>query len=345
MRKKICAILTAFLFTSCSNNVLNKDANNNRSDVEKITLEKTIEDKSEETIEFKKIIDINVDENDILEYMKAITKEPREMGSRGEYLSMKFIRSKLMSWGYNVEIQGFDVYKQIKGIVSDITEENLQPLGSKVIGTGLNIIAKRENHDENKKTLFLVAHYDTTEGTLGVMDNATGVGVVLEAAKQLAQFDSPFNIEILIPSAEEYVMTGSRTFMSKLSEEERESILGCINVDMVGQKNAGPVIMGSYSGEENIISRMLNDHRENKLDFTRLIGSDHFSFFKANIPDIMLTNKILTYKGDEQSNPYDYLLEGELKNTVEIITDFILKFDMNEYEDLLNEINRKAETP
>jgi len=105
--------------------------------------------------------------------------------------------------------------------------------------------------------------YNSTN-TTGVIDNGTGLSVILEVARQLKDCDSPFNIVVVFFSGEEYFRTGSRAFVSNLTATEKENTIGCINVDMVGEKDAGDLIMRANRGEHNILTLMLNNHLENK---------------------------------------------------------------------------------
>ncbi|UXZ09237.1 Zn-dependent exopeptidase M28 [Clostridium perfringens] len=73
-----------------------------------------------------------------------------------------------------------------------------------------------------KKTLYLSAHYDSTDYTTGVIDNATGCVVLLELAKVLQNFEGDINIKFLFLDAEEYFRYGSKYFVSKLSDEEKK---------------------------------------------------------------------------------------------------------------------------
>ena len=206
--------------------------------------------------------DITINENLLKENIKKISSNVRNYGSDGEIESSEYINNQLTKYGYSVMFQEFDVYKQDQYTTVQ-SETNLDYLNnnfynSDSIGKARNIIATQRNFDKNKKTLYLTAHYDSTSDTIGIVDNASGSATVLELARVLSDYNDEFNIGIVFFSAEEYFRSGSRKFVSSLDEDEKNNILGCINIDMVGEKGKGPIIMQTVNGENNIISIMMD---------------------------------------------------------------------------------------
>src|SRR5699024_9077600 len=126
------------------------------------------------------------------------------------------------------------------------------------IGKARNIIATQRNFDKNKKTLYLTAHYDSTSDTIGIVDNASGSATVLELARVLSDYNDEFNIGIVLFSAKKYFRFESRKFVLNFYEDEKNNILGSINIDMVGEKVKGFIIMLTVNGENNIISIMMD---------------------------------------------------------------------------------------
>lgn len=112
---------------------------------------------------------------------------------------------------------------------------------------------------KSAQTIYLIAHYDKTDAnpltfvslmlngfldTLispiflsdGALDNATGVSVLLELAKQQSTRDNYYTYRFLFAGAEETGLRGSRVHVARLTEQEQEAIQFAINIDTVGIK-------------------------------------------------------------------------------------------------------------
>src|SRR5690625_5128734 len=60
-----------------------------------------------------------------------------------------------------------------------------------------NVIATKEGYLDTEKQIIIGAHYDSVPNVEGVDDNASGVGVMLEAAERVAEMDSPYTIRFI----------------------------------------------------------------------------------------------------------------------------------------------------
>ncbi len=91
---------------------------------------------------------------------------------------------------------------------------------------------------------IICAHYDDTgvrspgwnwrtDPAPGADDNATGVAIMLEAARVLAPLQLPWSIRFVAFSGEELGLLGSRAYAAAV-EADSDQVLGVINVDMVG---------------------------------------------------------------------------------------------------------------
>ncbi|BFN06020.1 M20/M25/M40 family metallo-hydrolase [Clostridium tetani] len=322
----IMCLTISVVFISCSKDTTpNEDSNNKNTSIES---------------KYKNHIEISIDGNLILENLKKLCENVRNYGSFGEKVSADYLKGKLEEYGYIVEFQEFPVYKQTidstMGVKNNKDYFKLNPYNSEKQGTGKNVIGKRDNHSNEKKTIYLTAHYDTTDFTKGVIDNGTGTAVILEVARQLRNYHSPFNIEMVFFSAEEYCRSGSRYFVSKLTEEEKKNTLGCINVDMVGEKGAGDIVMGLVNQENNVMTVMLNEGLENKLKISRGGSSDDLSFYHGEIPAITLLNKKPNFKIDKKEDQFPYVDLQQLKNTAYLISNFLTNFNMDTYNKIVN---------
>lgn len=303
---KVIAILSLFLICGCSND-----------DIE------TMNSKSSK-------VTIKTDENLLLENVNNISSNKRDWGSDGEIKTSKYLEGKLKGYGYIVNIEEFPIYKQNRELYyHDFF--NLNPYNADSIGKGRHVIAKHPNYDKNKKTLYLTAHYDSDKkfDTIGVIDNATGTAAVLEIARVLKDYELPFNLEVILFSAEEYGLYGSRYFTSNLSQKEKSNILGSINLDMIGEKDAGELIVQAGKGYNNVLSLMVKDKFGDEFKLLQGGNSDEFPFYKSKIPAITFSNEhSKTFDGDNQ---FDFLDVEQLKSTCNIVIDFITTFDTATY--------------
>lgn len=111
-----------------------------------------------------------------------------------------------------------------------------------------NIIAETEQGSD-EEVIMLGAHLDGVPGGPGINDNASGAAALLEAATVLGAQDTVTNrIRFAWWGAEEFRRPhGSRHYVRDLEEEdELESVLAYVNVDMVASTN--PVI-GVYDAQ------------------------------------------------------------------------------------------------
>lgn len=307
-------IFTIFLLCSCTDIKFKNDVNN--VDVTK-----------EESFKFEK----NMADTEVIKFdLESVSKNIRNFGSEGELITTGYIKKVLEDNGYKVQFQKFDVYKQdlesTFGIKSNLEFLDLNPYNSESLGTGINVIGEHNNKDESKKTLYLTAHHDSTSNTTGVIDNASGVAVVLQLARLLNAYNNnDFNIEFIFFGAEEYYKFGSRYFVSSLSDKEKENILGCINIDMVGEIGAGDIVMQTYRGYHNYMSLLFKDSLEIDLGG----GSDEVSFYMGKIPSITITNKESNPMLSLEENQIKYIDVNQLKDISEHILEAILNFDID----------------
>lgn len=97
---------------------------------------------------------------------------------------------------------------------------------------GVNIVATRQGTDPEAGTVLVAAHYDTVVVSPGADDNATGVAVVLEAARLLGSRPTPRTLQLLFFDQEERGLRGSLAFAA--NNANLDKLRGVIVMDMVG---------------------------------------------------------------------------------------------------------------
>jgi Peptidase family M28 len=91
--------------------------------------------------------------------------------------------------------------------------------------------------------IVLSAHYDTVAKSPGAGDDASGCGVAIAAAADLARTPLHHNVRVVLFDGEEIGLLGSRGWVEALPPARRERILADLTVEMVGWAgSAGPTI-------------------------------------------------------------------------------------------------------
>ena len=97
-----------------------------------------------------------------------------------------------------------------------------------------NILAEKRGTTHPEEIILVAAHYDITDTTVeGAMDDASGVGVVLELARVFAQENSARTLIFLATDSEEFgAFWGARNFAQDF--ERAHQIVATLNFDFVG---------------------------------------------------------------------------------------------------------------
>jgi Zn-dependent M28 family amino/carboxypeptidase len=100
-----------------------------------------------------------------------------------------------------------------------------------------NIIARTAA--KRAPLVILGAHYDTVEGSPGADDNASGVAVLLEAARVIASMRLNFELLFCAFNLEEHNMIGS-SHLAKRLKADGAKITGMVSLEMLGYTDHRP---------------------------------------------------------------------------------------------------------
>ncbi|HEY6008890.1 MAG TPA: M20/M25/M40 family metallo-hydrolase, partial [Geobacteraceae bacterium] len=175
--------------------------------------------------------------------------------------------------------------------------------------TGSNILGLLDAERPTATTLALTAHYDHIGDDPGghrypgALDNATGVSVVLELARELRAERLPYNVLVCFLTGEEAGLLGAK----ELVRHPPRPLSGVINLDVVGldpelkQLRIGPV------QEENWLPALAQEVlAERGIEARRLKGRDDAAVFLGEgIPTLGLGEYRLHGLGPSIHTPDD----------------------------------------
>src|SRR5690625_80622 len=199
----------------------------------------------------------------------------RVAGTSGEEEARDYLYQTFTDLGYDTEVQPF------------IFGSNEQESS--------NVIATKEGYLDTEKQIIIEAHYDSVRNVEGVDDNASGVGVMLEAAERVAAIDSPYTIRFIAFGAEEVGLRGSNYYVSEMTDTEIESTMAMINLDSLAAGDYMYVHGGIEDGSIREMALDISDNlgidlqinpglNPNYPEGTTGSWSDHAAFENAGIP-------------------------------------------------------------
>jgi aminopeptidase YwaD len=152
----------------------------------------------------------------------------------------------------------------------------------------LNVVAVSPATRGRLPIIIVGAHYDTVPAGPGANNNGSGVGVMLELARVLAR-EQRGEVRFVAFGSNELGLVGSRSYVERLTSDEKSRIVAMINVDMVA---VGPTM--TFTGSEDLVTRALaiaerlQIPKVTRLTTQRTANSDHLSFSGAGIPAIYI---------------------------------------------------------
>jgi Zn-dependent M28 family amino/carboxypeptidase len=136
------------------------------------------------------------------------------------------------------------------------------------------------------------AQLDTVPQAPGAEDNASGVSVLIEAARLAAQRPTRLPVMFVAFAAEEprgdgeaWHHFGSRVYVQRMSPAERSAMRGLANPDRVGTGRSVPICTGGL-GTTRIKRSLLAHARRIQTPAHGCVNttSDHWSFEQAGMP-------------------------------------------------------------
>ena len=200
----------------------------------------------------------------------------RNRNRPGNELAFKFIRNKLISYGYQVDSASF---------------------GS---SGGKNIWAKKTGMLYPNKKVILCAHYDAMPNgpiSPGADDNGAGVATVLEAARILIDYNFEYTIVFALWDDEEYGLLGSANYANSAYVAD-DSIHGVINMDAIAHDSDNDAVARVHAkpigNSEAIADTVLSVNLEYNIGLNMILVnpgatySDHASFWNRDYGAVLM---------------------------------------------------------
>ena len=164
-------------------------------------------------------------------------------------------------------------------------------------GTSANVIAEPQDFDARKPHVVIAAHLDTVPEAPGAEDNASGIAVMLQLARMVAQQPPDLPVQFIAFGAEEPRGTGdalhhfgSQQYVAELSRAERRAIRAMVALDRVGVPASYVPVCSANPGGTELRDAVRTAARRANIT-TRACNnttSDHWSYAKAGVPAIRL---------------------------------------------------------
>jgi aminopeptidase YwaD len=155
--------------------------------------------------------------------------------------------------------------------------------------TGCNVVARK---GALQRRVVLFAHIDAKDGTLGAIDNATGVVILLLLAELLADYAGELGVEIVAMNGEDYYSgPGEQLYLALNAGRMAEIALG-INLDGAGyhQGHTAYTLYGCPPDLAGMIHQAFAtypDLREGEPWYQ----SDHGLFLMHQVPALAITSE------------------------------------------------------
>lgn len=199
--------------------------------------------------------------------------------------------------------------------------------------TSHNVIASKKPNNKNKdngQVITLTSHHDSVPGAPGANDNASGTAMVLELARVFQNVPTDTEIRFITFGAEELGLIGSRYYVNNLPQSEISRIAANFNLDMVGSRDAGDLVMRTVNGQPNLVTELsqASSLRLNgaSTPFAQGGSSDHVPFGEAGIPAALFIHAPLEPWYHTPEDTIDKISKEKLQDVAQIVSTAIYDY-------------------
>lgn len=314
----IIIAICATYFLSCNTSISGtkkRNENNQIVNMEEQTLVNTKPNK----------VHVSANKHNMLSTIKTLCETSREIGSQNEKEACIYLKRQLESYGYETNIQTFN-YKIQKGILKKETFLNVDVSDNEKDGKSQNIIVlKKCSNNTQNDIIYITAHYDCAKDSKGANDNAAGVAVLMDVARRIKNMQSiDMEIRFILFGGEENMLSGSRYYASKLTNNEIKKIKGVINLDTLAQKGSQCTVFYTINGKNNTVSLLLKSvSGYSNIETKKGLLSDYFTFGVMNIPAVNIGQELQGLKFNSPDDTVDLIDEAKLVEISNLIISVI----------------------
>lgn len=192
--------------------------------------------------------------------------------------------------------------------------------------TSHNVIATKKASNQKKDTGEIVvvgAHHDSVEGAPGANDDASGVAVTLELARVMAKAKTDTELRFVTFGAEENGLIGSTKYVDSLGQNDIFRTRAMFQLDMVGSKDAGDLVMNTVSGQPNTVTDVAGDASERlngeQTPYGQGDRSDHVPFAEVGIPSALFIHEPTEPWYHTPDDTIDKISKEKLQDVAEIV--------------------------
>jgi aminopeptidase YwaD len=191
--------------------------------------------------------------------------------------------------------------------------------------TSHNVIATKKASQTQKDTNQIVivgAHHDSVEGGPGANDDASGTSTVLELARVMANMPTDTELRFVTFGAEENGLVGSYAYADSLSQDEIDRTVGEFQMDMIGSRDAGDLIMYTIDGEKNKVTDLgaaAGARLSGVVNYGQEGRSDHQPFYELGIPAALFIHTPVEPWYHTPQDTIDKISKEKLKQVADIV--------------------------
>lgn len=194
-------------------------------------------------------------------------------------------------------------------LVQKFTEIGQTPVSDVYSQNGRNVYAKQIGALYPDSIVMICAHYDAVADYCAD-DNASGVGIVLEAARILGQFQFQKTIVFALWDEEEIGLIGAKNYAGK-SYQAGDKYVAVLNIDMAAYDSNDDRVfdidLNSTSGSGKMKDRLVNITATQNLNIIPEVvkpgtsASDHSAFWDFGYPAVLMGE---SWETSDQNSKY-----------------------------------------
>ncbi|MFD2371922.1 M28 family peptidase [Brevibacillus sp. GCM10020057] len=195
--------------------------------------------------------------------------------------------------------------------------------GLSIRQTSYNIVAtKKADTQGTGQTILVTAHHDSAARSPGANNGASGVAVLLEVARMLAERPTDTEVRFVSFGAASAGEKGPAAYVASIPHAERKNIIAAFCLDAVGSDDAGTLTVTSASGAKNlpvtlaeaggaVFSTAWNDRAE--------LSGDYLPLEAAGIPAAWLTRAPADTWRDQPEDTMEKISKERLKEAAKVV--------------------------